>query len=286
MRPTLLPSLLETRPSDNLKHEPRCASPRLAHVYLPSAARAAREGNLLALALPGIATHSVASAPVGTNSTTSISRARSMTLSRPAWRRQRTFRADRLPVLHPGRAAALVSRRSAIGILGELRPDRAAAFGIEISEWPWPRSTSTPCLQSRSRSPLAIARPRFLPVEQDFAVVVTEEYPPAMSRRRCVPARPPGNRLTLFDHLPGSAGRRRQQEPGLSRHLHRPGPRPDRRRAGQGAGEDRAEPARTRRRRAARVASARSRHAVMTMHDRNDHRCHASSTTWTRPTRS
>jgi phenylalanyl-tRNA synthetase beta chain len=116
------------------------------------------------------------------------------------------------PALHPGRAAGLVVADARIGILGELRPDRAGAFAIET-----PRVAVGEIDLDRLREvahpvPGAISVPHFLPVEQDFAVVVAEETPAAnVEAALRAGAGPLATGIALFDIYRGpQIGERRK----------------------------------------------------------------------------
>ena len=62
-----------------------------------------------------------------------------------------------------------------IGLLGELRPDRAASFGIEAPRVAVAEIDLDALLEIGQPAPTNVTVPRFLPVEQDFAIVVAEE---------------------------------------------------------------------------------------------------------------
>jgi phenylalanyl-tRNA synthetase beta chain len=85
------------------------------------------------------------------------------------------FRGIDSAALHPGRAAGLFARGDQIGILGELRPDRAQAFGIEAPRVAVAEIDLDALREVAHPIPAGVSVPRFLPVEQDFAIVVAEE---------------------------------------------------------------------------------------------------------------
>jgi phenylalanyl-tRNA synthetase beta chain len=63
--------------------------------------------------------------------------------------------------------------------LGELRPDRAETFGIETARVAVAEFDLDALRQAAHPVPDSVRVPRFLPVEQDFAIVVAEETPGA-----------------------------------------------------------------------------------------------------------
>jgi len=102
--------------------------------------------------------------------------------------------------MHPGRAAALVSGDQQIGILGELRPDRALAFGIETPRVAVAEIDLDALRGIANPIPVSVSVPRFLPVEQDFAIVVDEEMPAAdVEAALRAGAGPLATTVTLFD---------------------------------------------------------------------------------------
>lgn len=110
-----------------------------------------------------------------------------------------TFEAVEHPTLHPGRSAAIELDGLQIGIVGELHPGVAARFGVE-------QRTAV------AEIDLEIFAARFdaawnvqpvgrhQPIQQDFAVVVTEETPAASVRAALQQgAGPLATEITLFD---------------------------------------------------------------------------------------
>ncbi len=83
------------------------------------------------------------------------------------------------PGFHPGRTARIRSGETTIGILGELHPETAAAFGIDGVRVVAAEIDAEALLELAQRQSNAISSPRFLPVEQDLAVVVAEATPAA-----------------------------------------------------------------------------------------------------------
>jgi phenylalanyl-tRNA synthetase beta chain len=177
LRPTLLPSLLATA-ADNLKHERGVRLFETARVYLPSNDELPREANSLAIVFAG------AREPLGRFATEGeldyfdLKGAVEALLQRLGVSNAEFRRIDRAP-LHPGRAAGIFVDGREIGILSEMRPDRAQAFGIEASRVAVAEIDLDALRELAQPVPTEVAVRRFLPVEQDFAIVVAEETPAA-----------------------------------------------------------------------------------------------------------
>ena len=178
LRPTLLPSLLAIA-AENLKHERSVRLFENARVYLPSGAELPREANVLGVVLAG------AREPLsrfhGTTGELDFFDLKGMIeiLLDRLGVRERAFRPIEEPALHPGRSAGLFLGDRRAGLLGELRPDRAAAFGIETPRVAVAEIDLDALLDAAQPVPSNVRAPRFLPVEQDFAIVVSEEMPAA-----------------------------------------------------------------------------------------------------------
>ena len=175
LRPTLLPSLLAIA-AENLKHERGVRLFEVARVYLPSDTELPRESPTLGIVLAGerepMSRFSV-SGELDFFDLKGIIEALTCRLGAS----HLAFRPLAHPALHPGRSAGLFVGDEQIGLLGELRPDRADAFGIGT-----PRVAVAEIDVERLRTaanpvPEEVRAPRFLPVEQDFAIVVAEATP-------------------------------------------------------------------------------------------------------------
>jgi phenylalanyl-tRNA synthetase beta chain len=175
LRPTLLPSLLAAA-ADNLKHERAVRLFETARVYLPSDDELPLERNTLAIVLAGQREplSRFADNAAGELDYFDLKGIVEALLSRLGIDGAE-FRPIGVDELHPGRAAGLFVRGDRIGILGELRPDRALAFGIETPRVAVAEIDLDAVCEAANRVPIAIVTPRFLPVEQDFAIVVAEE---------------------------------------------------------------------------------------------------------------
>jgi len=110
------------------------------------------------------------------------------------------FRRIESAALHPGRAAGLYVNGNHIGILGELRPDRAQSFGIEAPRVAIAEIDLDALREVGHPIPTDISVPRFLPVEQDFAIVVAGETPAdRVEAALRAGAGPLATAVTLFD---------------------------------------------------------------------------------------
>jgi phenylalanyl-tRNA synthetase beta chain len=81
------------------------------------------------------------------------------------------------PTLHPGRAASLALDRKRIGAVAEVRPDLARLLGVEDVRLVVGELNVDALLKLRSTSAPQVSVDRFLPVEQDFAIVVDQHVP-------------------------------------------------------------------------------------------------------------
>jgi phenylalanyl-tRNA synthetase beta chain len=200
LRPTLLPSLLAIV-AENLKHEGGLRLFEIARVYLPSNDELPREANVLGMVFAG------RREPLGRFSDTDsgeldffdlkgtlealISRLGVVDVE---------FRRVESAALHSGRAAGLYVNGDQIGILGELRPDRAESFGIEAPRVAIAEIDLDTLRAAGHPIPTNISVPRFLPVEQDFAIVVAEETAAAeVEVALRAGAGPLATAVTLFD---------------------------------------------------------------------------------------
>jgi phenylalanyl-tRNA synthetase beta chain len=118
------------------------------------------------------------------------------------------FRFDRVehPMLHPGRSAALYSGDIRFGFIGEMRPDRAEELGVEgprliVAEI----NLSLVNNLKEEKTGTTITFDRFLPVEQDFAIIVDKPTPAGeVETVLRAAAGPLVTAVTLFDIYEGS----------------------------------------------------------------------------------
>ncbi len=198
LRPTRLPRLLAAAAA-NLKHEAGVRLFELARVYLPRAGEALpREARVAGLVYAGRREPVGLYGGEGELDFFDLKGAIEETLARLGVD-DAVFEPSEHPALHPGRSAALCRGEDRVGLLGELRPDRAAGFGIE-----GPRVVVAELdldgLGEAAAGAHGVSAPRFLPAEQDFAVVVPEATPAAAVERVLrAGAGPLATGVVLFD---------------------------------------------------------------------------------------
>lgn len=203
MRPTLLPSLLHTL-SENLKHQRGVRLFELARGYLPSESELPRESSLLAIVLAG--------------DRVANDRFRGQTEELDFFDAKgaleevldrigvapRQYEPIEAPYLHPGRSARIAVDERTIGIIGELRPDRAASSGIEDVRVTIGELDLDAILPVAQPVVTGVRAPRFLPVEQDFAIVVVADVPAGdVEQALRAGAGPLASGFTLFDLYQG-----------------------------------------------------------------------------------
>jgi phenylalanyl-tRNA synthetase beta chain len=174
LRPTLIPSLLIIA-AENLKHERSVRLFEAARVYLSCGGELPHEANTLGIVLAGDRE------PFGRFATDAdaeldyfdLKGMVEVLLSRTGATNVE-FRPLQREPFHPGRAAELTLDGRPVGILGEMRPDRAQAFGIEIRRVAVAEIDLDALREITSPLPTNVKVPHFLPVEQDFAIVVDD----------------------------------------------------------------------------------------------------------------
>jgi phenylalanyl-tRNA synthetase beta chain len=176
LRPTLLVSTLETA-SRNLKHQRSVRIFEIARTYLPSTEELPREAATLAIVAAGKRDALDRFADTSAELDIFDVKGAVETLLDRLGVRGASFRPLSLPAFHPGRTAGVYVGDTQVGIVGELRPDRALAFDIETPRVAVAELDLEALIEVATPVPSGISSPRFLPVEQDFAVVVSEETP-------------------------------------------------------------------------------------------------------------
>jgi phenylalanyl-tRNA synthetase beta chain len=173
LRNTLIPALLESV-SANLRHQRRVGLFELARVYLPNGRNELpTEVQTLGIAMAGQRDELdrfASNEPVDFFDLKGIVDEALVQVSAGAV----TYEPVESPGFHPGRTARILSGNRVIGLIGELHPETAAAFGIEgtrVVAGELNAEVLVELSQSRAKS---ITSPKFLPVEQDLAVVVAE----------------------------------------------------------------------------------------------------------------
>jgi phenylalanyl-tRNA synthetase beta chain len=172
LRPTLVPSLIESVAS-NLRHSDSVRLFELARVYLPNGRdELPTEIELATIAIAGRRDR------FGLGSTNEqldyfdlkgIVDELSDRLGLDV-----TYAAEQYPGLHPGRSARLTVGDTLIGRLGEVRPEVAKSYGVEDVRLVVAEIDLAVALSLQETERREVTVPRFLPVQQDFAVVVDE----------------------------------------------------------------------------------------------------------------
>lgn len=203
LRPTLVPSLIGAI-SANLKHADTVKLFESANVYLPTTPNELpNEAAMVAIVTAG------RREPLGLNRTQeqleffdlkgiveSLTDSLGLVVS---------YAAAEIPGLHPGRAATLHVGEHLLGKLGEVHPDVAKAFGIEDVRLSVAELDLSLALEQRSARRREIKVQRFLPVSQDFAVVVDEAVAAGdVQAALAESAGPLATSVTLFDIYRGS----------------------------------------------------------------------------------
>jgi phenylalanyl-tRNA synthetase beta chain len=208
MRTSMLPRLIATL-AENLKHETSVRFFEIGHVYLSAGPEELpAEPSMLAIAVAGNRHHFDRFHPKqGPTDQLDYFDVKGLLDAVLARHPVADFRFDRIehPILHPGRSAALYSGEARFGFIGEVRPDRAEEFGIEgprliVAEI----DLSKMKVHDAERSGRTITVDRYLPVEQDFAVIV-EKSTPAGDVEAALrnAAGPLATHVTLFDIFEG-----------------------------------------------------------------------------------
>jgi phenylalanyl-tRNA synthetase beta chain len=170
LRPAIVPSLLESLAA-NLRHEPGARLFEIARVYLPSSGELPEERTIAGLVMAGKRDSVSRFAGNDDLDFFDLKGVVESVLSRAGVTAH--FQPASHPALHPGRSAGIFWGETQIGLLGELRPDVASAAGIEA-----PRvgvaELDLDALLDAAKPVSGVRTPRFLPVQQDFAVVVQE----------------------------------------------------------------------------------------------------------------
>ncbi|MDP9354015.1 MAG: phenylalanine--tRNA ligase subunit beta [Chloroflexota bacterium] len=203
LRPTIVPSLLEVA-AENLKHQTAVRLFELARVYLPQGRDALpREVNVCTLLLAGQRDPVNRFATPGDLDFFDLKGIVDVVASHAGVRP--SFHVTALPGLHPGRAATLSHAGKPVGVLGELRPDVSARFGLADHRVAVAEIDLDALLVAAQAVTPEVRVPRFLPVQQDFAVVVAEETPAAdVERALLTGAGALATGIALFDVFRGT----------------------------------------------------------------------------------
>ena len=201
LRPTLIPSLLEPVAA-NLKHASDVRLAEFARVYLPAAPdELPNEIEMLAIAMSGQTRAGLYDTPRELDFF-DLKGAIDLLLNRLTLPVK--IERSEQDALHPGRSAAIFSGETRIGVFGELHPSVAALFGIEEGRVAVAELDLTTILSLSKAEPRNVKTPRFLPVEQDFAVLVDDVVASAeVEQALRVGAGPLVTSVALFDVFHG-----------------------------------------------------------------------------------
>jgi phenylalanyl-tRNA synthetase beta chain len=204
LRPTLIPSLLEMA-EQNLKHERSVRLVELARVYLPRGRDVLpHEASVAGLLLAGARDPFGRFAEPGELDFFDLKGDVDALIGRLGLSDVRYAPASH-PSLHPGRAAEATIGGERVALLGELRPDVAAAFGLEDVRVSVAEVDLDLALRLSTAGGKQIRVPRYLPVEQDFAVVVEEGVPAGEVEQAILAgAGPLATGIALFDVFRGA----------------------------------------------------------------------------------
>jgi phenylalanyl-tRNA synthetase beta chain len=203
LRPTLIPSLSSVVAS-NRKHERTVRVFEMARVYMPQGRdRLPQEHDLIGIVMNGARdpvsrfTHA---GEIDYFDLKGIVEA----IFDCAGIDESRFEPASHPALHPGRAARALIGESQVALFGELRPDVAAEFGIEGGRVCVAEVAVRPILEAMAGRPSEMTVPRFLPVEQDFAIIVAEDVPARdVEEALRSGAGPLASQIVLFDIFQG-----------------------------------------------------------------------------------
>ncbi|MGI8486767.1 MAG: phenylalanine--tRNA ligase subunit beta, partial [Thermomicrobiales bacterium] len=209
LRPSIVPGLV-TAVAENLKHERTVRLFEIGHVYIGSDPdRQPAEPSTLAIAFAGLrepfdrfSAHPDASDYLDYFD---VKGAIDAVLARHDHESLTWSRIEH-PALHPGRSAvATLPDGRRLVVIGEVRPDVAAELGIEDVRLTVAEVNLQLLLEQQADRPTGqISVNKYLPVEQDFAVVVASDLPEADVERALLDgAGPLVTGISLFDVFEG-----------------------------------------------------------------------------------
>jgi phenylalanyl-tRNA synthetase beta chain len=204
MRPTLIPSLLEVA-SQNLRHQESVRLVELSRAYVPMGKSVLPDEpeliGLVAAGRRGALTLGASSEPIDYFD---LKGAIDLLLTRLGASKAETDRWHH-PAYHPGRSAEVRISGEIVARYGELHPQVAAAYGIDeqrVLAGEVNLTVLARLIQPRGRDAFVH---RYLPVQQDFAVVVSESVPAAeVEAAFRAGAGPLLTNIALFDRFTGS----------------------------------------------------------------------------------
>lgn len=178
LRNTLIPALLEVTAA-NLRHQRRVALFEIARVYLPAGSNELPdERQTLGIVMAGRRDELDRFASSDGIDFFDLKGVVDELLDQIGVDEAR-FEPAQAPGFHPGRTAQIVIGEQVVGVLGELHPATTMAFDIEGTRVAAAELDAELLLGFTHGSNKPFSVPRYLPVEQDFAVVVAESIPAA-----------------------------------------------------------------------------------------------------------
>ncbi len=178
LRNTLIPALLETVAA-NLRHQRRVSLFELARVYLPIGRdELPTEIQTLGIVMAGSRDDLGRFAVPGQVDFYDLKGVVEAAL-RAVGVQDLRFEPTTSPGMHPGRTADVFAGGTRIGRIGELHPGAAKEFGIDGIRVAIGEIDAESLIQLSQHHGAPITSPKFLPVEQDLAVVVANERPAA-----------------------------------------------------------------------------------------------------------
>jgi phenylalanyl-tRNA synthetase beta chain len=204
MRTTLMPSLFNVV-RENLKHSASVRFFELARGYMPTMPdELPNEVNLLGMIMTGERAELNRFDGAGEIDVFDLIGALEAVFLRvgvTGW----TIQPDSHPALHPGRSARIALAEQPIGWIGELRPDVASGLGLGTQRVAIAEISLEPVFAAIPERPAPRTVQRYLPVEQDFAVVVDRAVSAsdveAVLRSACGPL---ASGFVLFDVFEGA----------------------------------------------------------------------------------
>ena len=171
MRPTLIPSMLPSL-AENLRHTESVRLAELARVYVPTESTMPSEVELVGLVAAGKRDSLGLDQSKQAIDFFEMKGAIELVLDRLG-ARQTTTSAWSHPAFHPGRSAEIRIGDQVVARFGELHPTTAASYGIDDQRVLAGEINLTALMSAIAPRGRDAVVPRFLPVQQDFAVVVS-----------------------------------------------------------------------------------------------------------------
>jgi phenylalanyl-tRNA synthetase beta chain len=200
LRTTLIPSLLEPL-VENLKHEQGVRLFEVAKSFVPTGRDSLpKEVNLAGIAVAGKRTATGLFQDSGALDFFDLKGIVLAALA-SAGVANPVIAKTAHPALHPGRSAVALAGETVVAVFGELRPDVARGYGLGDAERVGVAELDLDAILAvKPERPTEVKVPRFLPAEQDFAVVVREDVPAGDVRDALAAGSGPlATGITLFD---------------------------------------------------------------------------------------